>query len=179
MKLSTIAITESFRQLDEIELLAKEAFPPKEYLAPAKLISMAKKKELDFLALLDGDLLVGFMAVKTHKNLAYLFFLAIAPKYRSSGYGGRALETLKGLYPSMQQVVDLEMLDDTSDNNEQRKSRRAFYIRNGYQATGQFLSYLGVDYEILCMDDNLNLEVFKEMMSTMQVEGFCPKYFGV
>lgn len=179
MILSTTAITETFTQLGEIEVLAKEAFPPEEYLAPATLIYMSKNRELDFLALFDNQCLVGYMVVKTHRNMVYLFFLAISPQYRSCGYGSRALETLKYLYPSMQQVVDLEMLDDAADNIEQRKSRRAFYIRNGYKATGHFLSYLGVDYEILCMDDKLDLITFKEMMNTLQISGFHPKYFSV
>ena len=39
------------------------------------------------------------------------------------------------------------------------------------------MSYLGVDYEVFCMDDVLNTETFKTMMQTIQVEGFNPRYF--
>lgn len=57
------------------------------------------------------------------------------------------------------------------------KKRRNFYLHNRHKETGLFLSYLGVDYEVFCMDDNFELEVFKAMVKTIQVKGFNPKYF--
>ena len=45
--------------------------------------------------------------------------------------------------------------------------------------TGLFLSYLGVDYEVFCMEDDFDVEEFKELMTTIQVEGFNPKYTKV
>ena len=44
--------------------------------------------------------------------------------------------------------------------------------------TRLFLSYLGVDYEVFCMDDEFDVDEFKELMTTIQVEGFNPKYFS-
>ena len=157
--------------------LAEEAFPPEEYLAPSKLAEMAKAENFDFLALLDGDAFVGFMVVQTYQNLAYLFFLAIEPSCRSKGYGSRAIETLKAEYPGKKQVVDFEMPDSAAPNWKQREKRRDFYLRNGYRETGLFLTYLGVDYEVFCMDEDFEPEVFQAMMSTIRVEGFSPRYF--
>ena len=54
-----------------------------------------------------------------------------------------------------QQVVDFEMPDEAAANNAQRKRRRRFYLQNGHRPTGHFLSYLGVDYEIFCMEETL------------------------
>ena len=177
MKLYTESITEGSRDWEAVNALAKEAFPPEEYLAPKKLVEMAKTDHVDFLALRDQDLFVGFMVVKTYKDLAYLFFFAIDPSLRSKGYGSRAIETLKSEYPGKKQVVDFEMPDDTAGNRAQREKRRNFYLRNGYKETGLFLSYLGVDYEVFCMDDDFKTDDFKEMMETIQVDGFDPKYF--
>lgn len=177
MKLNTEYITENSRYWEEINRLAKEAFPPEEYLAPEKLVEMTKTDNVDFLALSEEGLFVGFMVVKVYKNLAYLFFLAIEPTSRSKGYGSRAIETLKARYPGKKQIVDFEMTDENSDNNEQRKKRRDFYLRNGYKETGLFLSYFGVDYEVFCIDNDFDAEDFKEMMNTIQVEGFSPEYF--
>ena len=36
---------------------------------------------------------------------------------------------------------------------------------------------MGVDYEVFCMDDDFDPDDFKEMMKTIQVDGFDPKYF--
>ena len=62
-------------------------------------MEMSKTDSVDFLALSEQDALIGFMVVKTYKNLAYLFFLAIRPDYRCQGYGSRSIETLKAEYP--------------------------------------------------------------------------------
>lgn len=177
MKLDIEQISTDSNFWNDINILAKEAFPPEEYLSPSKLVEMAKADNFDFLALLDEKKFVGFMVVQTYKDIAYLFFLAICSEYRSKGYGSKAIETLKEIYINKKQVVDLEMLDDLALNSKQREKRKLFYIRNGYKETGLFLSYLGVDYEVLCMDDEFEPKTFKEMMSNLKIEGFNPKYF--
>ena len=177
MILKTEHITDSREYWGKVLALAKEAFPPKEYLCPSKLAEMAKADNFDFLALIDGEEFVGFMMVQTHKTISYLFFLAILPECRSRGYGSRALETLRELYPERKQVVDFEMLDTSSENSEQRKKRKAFYLRNGYKETGLFLSYKDVDYEVLTMADNFDYDEFKDMMSSIPLENFHPRYF--
>lgn len=177
MRLNTEPITKTSRFWKEVNVLAKKAFPPEEYLAPAELAAMAEGENFDFLALKDGDSFVGFMAVLTYENLAYLFFLAIDSACRSKGYGSRAIETLRAEYPAKKHVVDFEMLDASAANSLQREKRRRFYLQNGYRETGFFLSYLGVDYEVFCMDDDFDPEVFKAMMKTIQVKDFHPRYF--
>lgn len=177
MRFETLPITQGCAVWDRVNILAKEAFPPEEYLPPEQLVEMARAENFDFWALLDGTQFVGFAVVQTYQELAYLFFLAIDPACRSRGYGGRAIETVKALYPGKRQVVDLEMVDETAPNNPQRIRRRAFYLRNGYRETGLFLSYLGVDYEVLCMEETFDRRMFQEMMATIQVEGFRPRYF--
>ncbi len=69
---------------------------------------MAETDGMDFLALSGQDEFVGFMVVKTYKNLAYLFFLAIDPSCRSRGYGSRAIETLKAEYPGKSRSLILK-----------------------------------------------------------------------
>ncbi len=178
MKLNTEKITKGSRFWQQINSLAKEAFPPEEYLAPDKLVEMSTASSFDFLALTDGDKFIGFMVVQIYKELAYLFFLAIEPSCRAKGYGSRAIETLRALYPGKKQVVDFEMQDETAPNNEQRIKRRQFYLKNGYKETGLFLSYLGVDYEVFCMDSNFEPQEFKEMMKEFQIGGFEPEFFS-
>jgi ribosomal protein S18 acetylase RimI-like enzyme len=177
IKLNIEHITEKSTFWNSVNVLAKEAFPPEEYFAPSELVKMAQADNLDFLALLDGNTFVGFMVVQTYEDMAYLFFLAIDSESRSKGYGSRAIETLKAVYPDKTHTVDFEMIDDTAPNYEQRKKRRSFYLRNGYNETGLFLSYLGVDYEVFCMGNSFNCDTFKAMMKTIQVEGFNPRYF--
>lgn len=179
MKLNTERITPQSRFWAAVCALAKEAFPPEEYLAPAHLVRMAGEGDFDFLALHDGGRFVGFLAVRTHGAMTYLFFLAIAPEVRGQGYGSRALETFRTRYPEMRHVVDLERLDEQAPNRLQRARRRRFYLRNGFHETGLFLAYLGVEYEVLCMEDGFRPEEFRALMRTISVEGFDPQYFNL
>lgn len=176
--LRTVPITEQFEDIAKVDALALEAFPPEEYLSPREMISMSKEDGFDFWALYEEKTFVGFLTVMSHKELVYLFFLAIDGKNRSRGFGTEAINVLKKLYPNKTQVVDMEMLDDHVENSRQRERRRAFYLRSGYQVTGQYLSYLGVDYEVLCMDGGFDLDAFKELMEQIRIEGFSPRYFN-
>lgn len=177
MRLQTEPVTPQSRFWDRVNTLAREAFPPEEYLAPAELVDMARAGGFDFLALLDGDAFVGFMAVQTYEDMAYLFFLAIDPACRGQGYGSRAIETLRAEYPGKLHTVDFEMPDDAAPNRAQRRRRRSFYLRNGYEETGLFLSYLGVDYEVFSMGGPFNKAQFRALLKTVPVEGFAPRYF--
>lgn len=177
MRLQTEPITAQSRFWNSVNALAREAFPPEEYLAPAELLNMARAGSFDFLALLDGDSFVGFMAVQTYEDMAYLFFLAIDVACRGRGYGSRAIETLRAEYPGKIHTVDFEMPDDTAPNRAQRQRRRSFYLRNGYEETGLFLSYLGVDYEVFSMGGRFDEAQFRALLKTVPVESFAPKYF--
>ncbi len=170
-------INYAFSDLGKVEILAKEAFPPEEYLAPSTLIEMSEQGYLDFWGLYDEDVFVGFMAVTIYEDMCYLFFLAISSSVRSKGYGGQALQLLDELYPLKQQVVDFEMINEAANNNAQRIIRKAFYMRNGYKETMKFISYLGVDYEILCKDIHFDFEKFKRMMNNFKIKNFTPTYF--
>ncbi len=170
-------ITYNFADFDKVEKLAKEAFPPEEYLAPSELIKMSEQGGLDFWGLYDNDNFVGFMVITIYEDMCYLFFLAIDSSIRSKGYGGQALLILDEIYPNKQQVVDFEMVDELAPNNSQRITRKAFYLKNGYKETGKCLSYRNVDFEILCRDDNFNFETFKQMLKGFNIENFNPRYF--
>ena len=108
MKLNMEQATVENRFWNQVCILAREAFPPEEYLAPEKLMEMANAENFDFWILTDGNTFAGFMVVQTYGNLAYLFFLAIDAACRSKGYGGHAIKALKTAYPDKKQVVDFE-----------------------------------------------------------------------
>jgi len=170
-----VKIDKNFIDLDRVENLALEAFPPEEYLSPVKILEMSN---LDFFAIYDGDKFIGFMVVKIYKTMSYLFFLAVDRNFRGQGYGSEIIQKIKELYPDYNQVVDFEMIDKNASNYNQRVKRKEFYMKNGYKETGYFLSYLGVNYEIMSMDDNFDIDIFKELISTIKIKGFEPKYYN-
>ena len=48
---------------------------------------------------------------------------------------------------------------------------------NGYKETGQYLTYRDTSSEVLCLEDNFNIELFKEPMSILPVKNFNPRFF--
>lgn len=168
-----LIVKENFKDMDKLNKLAKEAFLPEEYLPPDYIVKM---EDFKLYALYDNNLFVCLMAIKTLKNMAYLFYLAIDSNYRSKGYGKQALEEFKKLNENFQLTLDIELIDKKAKNNEQRIKRKNFYIKNGYKETGKGIYYFGVYYEILCNEDNINFELFKELMEDIKIPDFNPTF---
>lgn len=170
-------ITTSFPKMKHLNALAREAFPPEEHIPPEELIRMSQEGAMDFWALYDGTKFIGFIVAVTFKTMAYLFFLAIDAFCRSHGYGSKALSLFAEQYPGCTHVVDMEMPEENAPNVEQRIARKKFYLRNGYKETGQYLTYRNTSFEVLCLENHFSIELFKELMGTLPVKNFNPRFF--
>ena len=117
---------------------------------------------------------IGFTVILPDKEfkIAYIWFLAINAKYRSKGLGTKALQEINKKYNKYEIALDLERTDQTAENNEQRKRRIKFYEKNGYVRTHFGMTYLGVDYEILCNTVKFNNRHFQKFINKFQQMGF-------
>jgi len=70
------------------------------------------------------------------------------------------------------------MPDENAANNEQRKRRREFYLRNGFKETGHGLKYFGVDYEIMSTG-KFDLQTFQKMLIRNKPGNMEPVYFTI
>ncbi len=174
-----VKVTRDFADLEKLEVLAKEAFPPAEYLSPTKILDMQDKGEFELYGLYDGEDFVGFITTEVYDNMVYLYFLAIDSQARCKGYGSKALRLLGELYPGYQQVIDLELVDENAENNAQRIRRRGFYLRNGYKATGKAVRYFGMEFELLCNDECFDFRKFDKMIRRLHMEGFDPEFIDI
>ena len=161
MKLRIEIINKNFKDMSKVEALAADAFD----FPPKVMAQMSEEEDMDFLAFYDDDIFVGFIVVSQHKNMIYVFFFAIDQTLRSSGYGARALSTLKEHYKGCQFFADIEKIDVTAPDNEERKRRRAFYLRNGYKTSEYFMFYKETDYEVLYSEGEFDLDSFKELIA--------------
>lgn len=133
----------------KVDALSIEAFPIEERLPTDMQVELCGRGELDLWAVYDGEVFVGFTTVFPRKGIAYVFFLAIDGSVRSKGYGGRLLALIKGEYAGSQVIIDIEPLDGTAPNAEQRVRRKAFYVRNGFRESGYLFKYLGMTFEVM------------------------------
>lgn len=174
--LSFQRIDENFPELDAVRALTREAFPPEEQVPVVDFLFLAQKKLLDFWALRCNGAFAGYLCVMAYGGMAYLSFLALLPRMRGQGLGSAALQALLRLYPACVQIVDLEPLDKNAANSEERERRRRFYLKNGYRATGYFLSYAAGTFELLCACGEFERARFQELLGVLQreVPGFHP-----
>lgn len=171
-------IDPQFPELNLVETLTHEAFPPHERVPAEQFLRLAGKGLLDFWALRHQGKFAGYMSILPYRNMAYLSFLAIEAGRRGRGLGSAALQALREHYPGHLQIVDLEPLDESADNHVQRARRRSFYLKNGYRPTGWFLSYDAGTFEILCAGGDFDIAPFQELLARLQacVPDFHPSF---
>lgn len=177
MNLHVKKVTGDFGDLESLDRVNREAFPPEERIEVDRLITMAATGRIEFVAIYDGDEFVGFCVVRIHAPVVYIFYLAIDRSKRSRGYGGQALRLLGEVYPDYQIVLDLEKLDEGSENYEQRKARKHFYLRNGYYETGYYMRYHGMTFEVLCNNPVFDKDSFQTVLDELTNKHFQPRLF--
>ena len=144
-------VTKHFPDLDLVRKVNKTQFPLSERMPVWMLLRMARRKNgiTDFLAYYDDDLFVGFTILYTIEDLTSVVILAVDGATQSKGYGSRILAHIKSIFPDNRITINIEVLDESANNSEQRIRRRNFYFKNGYESSGYVMKLIGPEYEAL------------------------------
>ena len=149
----------------EIVRLFKESFPEGEQFPLWALRLLTVLKPAKFSAFYDGDTLAGILYSIESTDYFFILYLAVNPKIRSCGYGGKILEYAFEKAVDRPIVLNVEALDENADNNEQRKRRNAFYAKHGICDTGYIIEDDDVTYSVLCSSlDKFNPKSYEEML---------------
>ncbi len=94
---------------------------------------LAADGKMEMLALVDEDEFAGLAInlIDEEQNRALLDYYAIAPEKRNGGYGSKGLEVLLERFKNYKYIFEIETQDEKAENAEERKRRKAFYLRNG------------------------------------------------
>ncbi|MFD2656164.1 GNAT family N-acetyltransferase [Gracilibacillus thailandensis] len=149
MNLRVESINKRSKEIDEVKDLLYGSFPKNEQIPLRFLLWRAKRDFVDFLAIYDNDVFVGFTYLITNKDLTFVLYLAINAKIRSKGYGKMVLSQIKEKYPDNRIILNIEAIDENSYNYKQRVKRKKFYLRNGYQSTNLKINDSGNLYEVM------------------------------
>lgn len=164
---------------NKVEVLYLKSFP-KEERFPFWILEECSKEDNSMLyAIIDNDKFIGMCYLVNCKGAYYLMYLAIKPELRNQNYGFRILLDLEEKYDTMFLYID-EPRDDISIR------RKNFYLRNGFYDTNKYYEDTGVNYEVLCTNneyeitgDNMkmrytnmtnNLKLFKVIANTFNVD---------
>ena len=111
------------------------------------------------------DELVGFFLTLVSDTAVYIYYFAIRHDFRSKGIGAKALKAIMERYGEKTLILDYESIYQESDNPEQRKSRHAFYMRNGFHETDYLAEQDGVELIIACSSKDFRKEDYELFMA--------------
>lgn len=135
---------------DKIEQLYLKSFTEKERFPFWILDECTKEDNSDLLAILDNDIFIGMCYLVNCNSAYYLMYLAVKPELRNQNYGSRIINDLKEKYKTLFLSVD-EPIDDISIR------RKNFYLQNGFYDTNKYYEDTGVNYEVLCTNNEFEI----------------------
>lgn len=152
-------VTPTTENIDEIKRLYIDSFPQNERRNFDSLMTMGDGKS-EIIALYDGDIFCGFVSLLNGNVISHIIYFAIEEELRGNGYGSESLKAIHEYQSGRRVIVDIERETETAPNNEQRRRRKQFYLRNGYEETEIKYNWRNEDYEILSFGGNVTEEEF-------------------
>jgi len=154
------SIAKGYKDILAVKDLYKSSFPKEEQAPMFFLLQRAKKGYIEFNAYYDNETLVGITYLISYRHIRYVLYIATAATERSKGYGSQILDHIKAAYPDDRIILNIEIEDESANNNEQRKKRKLFYIKNGFSSSGIFSKLFGVTWELMVYNGTCSAKEF-------------------
>ena len=144
--------------------LYDNAFPEQEKKPLHVMEQLVNDGKMEMLAMVDEEEFVGLAINMISGDRALLDFYAIAPEKRRCCYGSKGLEVLLTHFEDQKYIFEIEIQDEKADNAEERRRRKAFYLRNGLKETGLSANVYHTDFEILTPDGELSFQEYVDFL---------------
>ena len=161
----------SYKHCSKLKHLFEHAFPVEERPPLSWLLRM-KHQEM-YAVELNGEFVALFDIVK-HRDMVYLFFLAVKKTYRKKNIGTEILNYVFKTYSEYRIYLMAEDTEVECDNLEERKSRLSFYTKRGLKVSNERVSEFGVQYRILYKTEGVTKQEFIDCMKYI----IDPKFFN-
>ena len=135
---------------DEIKKLYETSFPDNEKFPFWILDECSKEDNSNLFVILDNNKCIGMCYLVNCNNAYYLMYLAVKPEIRNQNYGSKIISDLKENY----KTLFLSIEEPVNDISVRRKN---FYLRNGFYDTFKYYEDTGVNYEILCTNNEYEI----------------------
>lgn len=147
----------------EIKALYHIAFPKEERLPWHLLRFLPALKRSNLTAYYDGAAFCGFTFTATEGDVLYVMFFAVDSEVRGQGYGCAILAYLKQNNPGKTILLNVELLDETAPNYDQRIKRMAFYKKNGFCDTGFNIREVGGVFRVLSSTGKIDVDAYQKV----------------
>ena len=142
-----------------------KSFPFIERAPYFMLLNAAKKGRADMLAAMDGDEFAGLLYMLTDGDIAYIFYLAVDEEKRGKGYGKAIISAMKERYLGKRIFLARERIEKNAENIEQRKNRRQFYLKNGFEDYDCFIREGFVVYAFMGIGGKVSAEEYDRLIT--------------
>lgn len=143
-------VSSTSKELPELVELYERAFPAKERWGMDMVLKDTTGIS-ELYSFMEGEAFLGFVIMLNYGALTHIIYFAVDDRQRSRGIGSEALRQIRALKPEQTILVDIEREVPEADNNDQRRRRKAFYERNGYEEAKVYYSWNGENYEIMIL----------------------------
>lgn len=142
--------------------LYQTAFPASEKKPFSMICSMQKKGKSDVWYCVESGKFAGLVITINGPDKILLDYLAVAKNRRGQGIGSKILKKMREQYQGKGVFLEIEIVDETADNYEERKRRKQFYLSNGMKPMNVFVELFGVDMELLGYDCTLTFDEYHD-----------------
>lgn len=149
---------------EQVWELYEEAFPSEEKKPRSLMEWLFEQGRMELLAVVEDGTFIGLVMNLLNGPTALLDYFAIAPEQRNKGYGSRIIHSLLEKFQNQKYIFEIEMQDPAASNSEERRRRKAFYLRNGLKETGVFANVYQMDFELLTPDGKLTYKEYLDML---------------
>lgn len=164
MNLEIKNVSKTLPEYRQVIDLVKNSFPKEEQYPIWLLKLWALKKNVHFWAYYQNDEFCGVSYLVSHEEMTFVLYLAVNNQVQSKGYGSAILETLKEKFSGKNITLNIEGLDPSADNYEQRVKRLKFYKKNGFYDTDYTITDRGETFLTLTTSPSFSVEVFKKVL---------------
>lgn len=155
----TRRISPHSNDIPKIKKLYIEAFPENERFNFNMMIKN-ENRHYETFGFYHDEVFCGFAILLNSGDISHILYLATEPKLRGKGFGAKALGSLHRIKKGMRIIVDIERETPDCSENEIRRRRKNFYLRNGYHETEVRYRWQDESYEILVSGGELSKEDF-------------------
>lgn len=159
-----VSLKQQKEKLQNIKKLYLEAFPAEERVPFFYLKYKLSRPSADCFHIYADGRWIGFLYIVFYEDIVFVFYFAVQSDVRGMGYGSQILDKLKSLYPHRRFILNIEEPDEGSDNHEQRRKRKQFYLRNGFRECRFKMIEKNVVYEMLCCGDDVTYPEYEQLI---------------
>ena len=162
--------------LKEIEYLYLTAFPKNERKPFDLILEKCNNGSIEIISIQnDNSNFLGFAIMILHDDMVLLDYFAIAPESRGQNLGSTALKMLFERYKNKRFILEIENTEIECDNSEERKRRKAFYLKNGMSVMPFKVNLIGVEMEVLTHNCEVTYEEYYSIYENTFSDEYCNK----